>query len=103
LTLALLERCCFSVRPASAGKERMAQLEGGACTLLGPEGPDAVASATSDRPSDRHEAIGLIAQCRDRPYVENYTVDASILELWTFSSRCSDQNYLVHLLVRCFR
>lgn len=49
------------------------------CTLLGPEGPGAGKPelGTSD-----FWAVAMLADCREcRPYVENYTVDASILEL----------------------
>ena len=54
------------------------------CTLLGPEGPDA------HWPSGRvHSRLLWASFCfpgwgcglRDRPYFENYTVDASILQL----------------------
>lgn len=53
----------------------------GACTLLGPEGPDAGLSGSG---------LHLWASCclsgwgdgeGYRPYFENYTVDASILQL----------------------
>jgi len=48
------------------------------CTLLGPEGPD--------RPSGCFDSRTLFLSARwggwgrDRPYFENYTVDASILD-----------------------
>ena len=60
----------------AAGKVRRGA--NGTCTLLGPEGPG-VANAAA-------EPQGLFwrSQCdtrrRYRPYFENYTVDASILE-----------------------
>ena len=55
----------------------------GACTLLGPEGPGAAAVAavcwTSDRPSGRTGFSGAVwGHCSS---VENYIVDASILEM----------------------
>lgn len=52
---------------------------GGACTLLGPEGPDAA--------FERWTNLWALPSCRlvwlrdgYRPYFENYTVDASIFE-----------------------
>jgi len=48
-------------------------------TLLGPEGPGP--GKPGNDLSD-FWAVAAMADCREcRPYVENYTVDASILEL----------------------
>ena len=53
----------------------------GTCTLLGPEGPDVVEKSAVTTT----QGLFLLRQCgngeRYRPYFENYTVDASILEM----------------------
>ena len=50
--------------------------ERGACTLLGPEGPDAALGGVQ---LSRASAAGcLVVWWGCRPYFENYTVDASI-------------------------
>lgn len=56
----------------------------GACTLLGPEGPDTLRGGDS---SGSFPAAGIVWQLRGgyRPYFENYTVDASILKVWCVS------------------
>jgi hypothetical protein len=47
------------------------------CTLLGPEGS---ASAARRAPPSDFGSIDLIDRPERRPYVENYTVDASIFD-----------------------
>ena len=73
---------CRSARPEpstllAAGKVLVDIV--GTCTLLGPEGPDALRS--TDREQTNLRAF-LGCPCgkrgRYRPYFENYTVDASI-------------------------
>ena len=53
--------------------------ERGACTLLGPEGPDALRSTDREQTNLR-AFLGCPSGKRERyrPYFENYTVDASI-------------------------
>ena len=53
----------------------------GVCTLLGPEGPDADLSGFESEPLDLF-LFPLLGGCGwgYRPYFENYTVDASILQ-----------------------
>ena len=55
---------------------------GGACTLLGPEGPEAgtVVSVTELSGPFLHAGCGRL-RGGYRPYFENYTVDASIFEM----------------------
>jgi len=55
--------------------------ESGTCTLLGPEGPDLEPNGSGDEPSDFWAPAERARSRECRPYVENYTVDASILEL----------------------
>jgi len=50
----------------------------GTCTLLGPEGPDELFGA--NQPQDLSWRPQRGTRGRYRPYFENYTVDASILE-----------------------
>ena len=59
------------------------------CTLLGPEGPGSFAGRVAPKGADRglgaHGPLDLVVsdevRCtRCRPYFENYTVDASILD-----------------------
>ena len=64
------------------------------CTLLGPEGPDLeeLARATRERTSglrcDWQCASKEVARREEyRPYFENYTVDASILDIPSKSLR----------------
>ena len=57
----------------------------GTCTLLGPEGPGRhlwVSIGPLDLVVTDHNALfeGLIRHTGYRPYFENYTVDASILD-----------------------
>jgi hypothetical protein len=51
----------------------------GACTLLGPEGPVA-SRKRHNQPQDLFVAPRRGEAGRYRPYFENYTVDASILD-----------------------
>ena len=59
--------------------------ERGACTLLGPEGPDVACSSFGwGVVADSLGFLGcrlllVVGECR--PYFENYTVDASIFEM----------------------
>jgi hypothetical protein len=58
-------------------------MRGGGCTLLGPEGPDAVLAFGSGRSeSSGPLLVSPVGGCwwGYRPYFENYTVDASILQ-----------------------
>jgi hypothetical protein len=50
----------------------------GACTLLGPEGPDQPSGCFDSR--TLFLSAGEVGGEGDRPYFENYTVDASILD-----------------------
>jgi len=59
----------------------------GTCTLLGPEGPDALDPRIgADEPQDLFWRPPSGTRRRYRPYFENYTVDASIFELTQVSS-----------------
>lgn len=82
LTRCLADRLDLSTLLA-AGKERCAPR--GTCTLLGPEGPDAGGAtlmrlAAQSEPQDPSSMSQRGMREGYRPYFENYTVDASILE-----------------------
>ena len=81
LTRCLTDRVDLSTLLA-AGTERYAPR--GTCTLLGPEGPDAGAERSTLFAESEPQGPSSVPQCgmREgyRPYFENYTVDASILE-----------------------
>lgn len=66
-----------SVQPS--GWERVGAVEVGTCTLLGPEGPGRLPSGGGVEPLDPFLAPGCVGEGY-RPYFENYTVDASILD-----------------------
>lgn len=56
-------------------------MQAGGCTLLGPEGPDVVAFGLRVCTSGPF-VVSLVGGDEGyRPYFENYTVDASILQL----------------------
>ena len=64
------------------------------CTLLGPEGPEQPGSPGWTFPLDLFLSPSIGARRRYRPYFENYTVDASILNLTVFVPfRCRAANY----------
>jgi hypothetical protein len=61
------------------------------CTLLGPEGPDALVLRDGpDEPQDLFLCRQRRRRGRYRPYFENYTVDASIFELIFGSAHIDD-------------
>ena len=54
----------------------------GTCTLLGPEGPDALAFGLAQTKLRTFSCLPVYGMRRGyRPYFENYTVDASIFEM----------------------
>lgn len=61
------------------GWERVGVVESGACTLLGPEGPGRLPSGGGVDSLDLFLTPGCVGEGY-RPYFENYTVDASILD-----------------------
>ena len=56
--------------------------ERGACTLLGPEGPGVILRDRSCSSAFMRSPFG--GGLGDRPYFENYTVDASIFSMTLF-------------------
>jgi hypothetical protein len=71
------------VQLSSGGSERCLGGGGGICTLLGPEGPEQSASSGAGwtEPLDPFPRFTLVDRGGGyRPYFENYTVDASILD-----------------------
>ena len=65
------------VRSLSVGTVRSKGV--GTCTLLGPEGPGRLPSGGGVEPLDPFLTPGCVGEGY-RPYFENYTVDASILD-----------------------
>ena len=82
------KRSFLQVRPQGLEKRQPADLV--FCTLLGPEGPGRHPSDVAWTSGPRAERLTVFGLRRDkhlgdwleeyRPYFENYTVDASILE-----------------------
>jgi hypothetical protein len=69
------ERQLGQVSTAACGTESLARGSRGPSTLLGPEGTAARRHPQQDRPPRSPTGGGT----RDRPYLENCTVDASII------------------------
>ena len=64
------------------------------CTLLGPEGPEQAGLPVWTFPLDLFLFTSFVDERRYRPYFENYTVDASILNLTvSVPFRCRAVNY----------